>query len=127
MNKLGKTEAGKAALLFALTYMVSYITRINYGAIIVEMQVSTEISKSLLSIALTGSFITYGAGQIISGICGDRFSPKKLLAVGLTATALMNFLIPICRTPYQMALVWCVNGFAQSPMCPPASCLSRWT
>lgn len=109
----------RMTLLFALTYMVSYITRINYGAIISEMVRVTCFSRSQLSMALTGSFITYGVGQIISGICGDGFSPKKILSFGLILTVLMNLLIPICKTPYQMAAVWCVNGFAQSFMWPP--------
>jgi sugar phosphate permease len=71
--------------------MVSYITRINYGAIIVEMESATGISKSMLSMALTGSFITYGTGQVISGIIGDRVSPKRLVSLGFLITVLMNF------------------------------------
>ena len=67
------------ALLFAITYMVSYITRTNYGAIVSNMVEQTGYTKDLLSMALTGSFITYGTGQIVSGILGDRFSPKKLV------------------------------------------------
>lgn len=106
-------------LLFTITYMVSYITRINYGAIISEMEQATDFSKSLLSMSITGSFITYGAGQIISGILGDRFSPKKLVSTGLVTTVLMNLLIPLCKTPYQMLVVWCINGFTQSFMWPP--------
>ena len=80
---------------------------------------SEGVSKTLLSMALTGSFITYGTGQIISGIYGDRISPKKLVFMGLSITTLMNLMIPICTNPYQMAAVWCVNGFAQSFMWPP--------
>lgn len=114
-----KKEVQAITLLFALTYMVSYITRTNYGAIIAEMVNATGYSKSLLSMALTGSFITYGAGQIISGICGDRFSPKRLISCGLCVTVLTNLLIPFCRTPYQMLIAWCVNGFAQSFLWPP--------
>lgn len=65
-------------ILFACTYMVSYITRTNYGAVISEMQTATAIPRSLLSRALTGSFITYGMGQIISGMPGqfDRNDPS---------------------------------------------------
>ena len=107
------------ALLFAVTYMVSYITRTNYGAIISDMVDSTGYTKDLLSMALTGSFITYGVGQIISGLLGDRFSPKKLVSYGLTVTVLMNILIPFCGDPYQMLAAWCVNGFAQAFMWPP--------
>lgn len=114
-----KRQVNRIAILFTLTYMISYITRINYGAIIAEMEMATQISKSLLSMAVTGSFITYGTGQIISGICGDRFSPKKLVSCGLILSTAMNLLIPICRDPYQMLAVWCVNGFAQAFMWPP--------
>lgn len=84
------------AFLFASTYMISYITRINFGAVISEMVSATGMSKSMLSLSLTGSFITYGAGQIISGLCGDKFSPKKLVSIGLFVSVLMNILIPFC-------------------------------
>ncbi|MBR4879692.1 MAG: MFS transporter [Clostridia bacterium] len=120
MNKItDKKGVSRIALLFALTYMISYITRINYGAIISEMEKATGMSKSMLSIALTGSFITYGTGQVISGILGDKFSPKKLVTIGLLSSVCMNMLIPLCSSPYQMVVVWCINGFAQSFMWPP--------
>lgn len=114
-----KKTASKLTVLFMLTYMASYITRINYGAIISEMEAATGITRDLLSMALTGSFITYGAGQIVSGILGDRISPKKLVSLGLTATVAMNLLIPLCQSAYGMLAVWCVNGFAQSFLWPP--------
>lgn len=114
-----KKEINFLTFLFALTYMVSYITRINYGAIIVEMESATGISKSMLSMALTGSFITYGTGQVISGIIGDKISPKKLVSMGLIITVLMNIAIPFSRNPYLMLAIWCINGFAQSFMWPP--------
>ena len=120
MNKLtSQKEINKYILLFSITYMVSYITRINYGAIILEIENATGMSKTLLSMTVTGSAITYGVGQIVSGICGDRISPKKLVSCGLILTVLMNILIPFCQNHYQMVAVWCVNGFAQSFMWPP--------
>ena len=120
MNKLTeRKEVNRLALLFSVTYMISYITRINYGAIISEMEGATSFSRSMLSLAVTGSFITYGAGQIISGFCGDKLSPKKLISCGLIATIMMNLIIPVCQSPYQMLIVWCINGFAQSLMWPP--------
>lgn len=120
MNKIeDKKKINAVVLLFSAVYMVSYITRINYGAIISEMQSAMQVSKSLLSMALTGSSVTYGFGQIISGIYGDKFPPKKMITFGLGVTVLMNFLILLCKTPYQMLIVWSINGFAQSFMWPP--------
>ena len=114
-----KKDVNALSWLFALTYMVSYMTRINYGAVIAEMVTETGMARSELALALTGSFITYGLGQIVSGICGDRFSPKKLVTCGLGATVLMNTLIPLCSTAYQMLAVWSMNGFAQAFLWPP--------
>ena len=120
MSKLSsKKNVNAVVFLFAATYMVSYITRTNYGAVISEMQAATGFAKSLLSISLTASFITYGAGQIVSGAFGDRISPKKLVLWGFLATVVMNILIPLCNHPYQMIAVWALNGFAQSFMWPP--------
>ncbi|MBR4881986.1 MAG: MFS transporter, partial [Clostridia bacterium] len=105
--------------LMMITYMVSYLTRINYGAVLVEMVETTDFSKTQLSMAVTGSFITYGVGQVITGFLGDRFSPKRLVACGLGVTALINMILPFFGDPYIMAGLWCINGFAQAFMWPP--------
>ncbi len=114
-----KTTANKLTLLFCITYTVSYITRINYGAIISEMMSVTGFSKQELSLGLTVSFITYGIGQILSGILGDKFSPKKILLIGLITTVLMNLLLPFVSSYRLMAVIWGVNGLAQAFMWPP--------
>ena len=112
-------QAKKLRFLFMLTYMVSYLTRINYGAVILEIGSDTGIADSELSLALTGSFLTYGIGQLISGYFGDKIQPKKLVSIGLCITVAMNILIPFCVYPWQMVAVWCINGFAQSFLWPP--------
>lgn len=119
MKLESKRQINALALLLAMTYMISYITRINFGAVVSEMTVATGFSKKMLSMSLTGSFITYGTGQILCGILGDRISPKKMITIGLIMTIAMNCLIPFCQNPYQMLAVWCVNGFAQAFMWPP--------
>ncbi|MBE5868510.1 MAG: MFS transporter [Lachnospiraceae bacterium] len=114
-----KRKVDRLLLLFSFTYFVSYVTRINYGAVVSEMVTSLGLPKSTLSMALTGCFITYGAGQLITGFFGDRIQPKRLVTVGMLTSIVMNLLIPICFNPVQMTVVWCVNGFAQAFMWPP--------
>jgi len=106
-------------LLFATVYFASYMTRSNYSVVLAAMITDTGFPKDLLSLALTGSFFTYGVGQVVSGIFGDYISPKKLLGYGLAGTALMNLFLPLCVKPWQMILVWSINGFAQAFMWPP--------
>jgi len=114
-----KLKNGAVVYLFAVTYLVSYVTRINYGAVLVEMVDATGFSKTALSVALTGSFITYGIGQIISGFFGDKIQPKRLVFLGLLVSVIVNILIPFCATPTMMAALWSVNGLAQAFMWPP--------
>lgn len=114
-----KISNGAVVYLFAVTYLVSYVTRINYGAVLVEMVNATGFSKTALSVALTGSFITYGIGQIISGFFGDKAQPKRLVFWGLLTSVTINILIPFCSSPTAMAALWSVNGLAQAFMWPP--------
>ncbi len=69
--------------LLTVTYMVSYVTRLNFGAILPEMVEQTGMTKGMLSAAVTGSAVTYGLGQLLSGYLGDRVSPKRLVLAGL--------------------------------------------
>lgn len=119
MNNKLRLNNSSVVNLFMCAYFISYITRINFAAVISEMVNVTAFSKTQLSLAITGISVTYGAGQIISGICGDRISPKKLVLFGITLSSAMNLLIPFCTDAWQMTAVWCVNGFAQSFMWPP--------
>lgn len=106
-------------LLCSLVYFVSYMTRVNYAAVLVEIVAAEGYSKTAVSVALTGLFITYGAGQLISGYLGDRLPPRLIIAGGLGLSAVMNLLIPLCTGTFGMTVVWCVNGFAQAMMWPP--------
>lgn len=109
--------------LFVLTcffvYLVSYLLRLNYGAVIVEVVSDLGIAKSAAGIVSTGSFITYGAGQLLAGYFGDRFSPRKIIFFGLLGSTLCNLIMPFCRVLPAMAAVWSLNGLAQSMMWPP--------
>ncbi len=107
--------------LCSVIYFTSYISRINFAAVILDIVRSEGFLSSEISLAITGSFITYGAGQIISGYLCDKFSSKYILFIGLLTTALMNFLIPLCPTASYMVLLWSINGFAQALMWPPIS------
>lgn len=106
-------------VLCTACYFISYVTRINYGAVILEIERAEGISKVAASMAVTGSFITYGAGQLISGWMGDHLKPDRLIFSGLIISGLMNVLVPVCAKPGWILVFWCINGFAQALMWPP--------
>lgn len=106
-------------LLCAAVYFTSYISRINFGALILEIVRAEGYSKPAVSLAVTVSFVTYGAGQLVSGWLGDRIDPRRLIFAGLLGAAGTNLLIPLCPGPGTMAAVWGVNGFLQAMLWPP--------
>lgn len=106
------------ALCF-LVYFTSYVTRINYTAIISVIIQEEGILKSTASIVTMVGFISYGIGQLISGYIGDRMSPKLLILGGLLISSVLNILMPAIGNIEAMAIIWFLNGFAQALIWPP--------
>lgn len=118
-KSVSKPNMGFLSFLCCLSYFVSYLTRLNYAACLVELQNALQISKSLAGLPVTGSFLTYGAGQLICGLIGDRLAPQKVIFTGLLGTALCNILVAAFPQMNVILPVWCVNGLFQSMMWPP--------
>ena len=114
-----RKTANLLAWLCALTYLGSYLTRVNFGAVTVEIINSMGWEKSAISAVTTALFITYGTGQLISGKLCDKYDPHKLSSAGLAISIIMNMMIPFCKSIPFMTAIWAVNGFAQAMMWPP--------
>lgn len=121
MTKLCKPQQVMHLMLLAcMVYFSSYITRINFSAIIVEFISAEGVAKTSASLITSVTFITYGAGQLISGYLGDRISPRLLIFAGLLTAAAANVVLPLCSPNIPvMAVAWGVNGMAQAFMWPP--------
>ena len=102
-----------------IVYFVSYLTRINYSAVLLEIVNSRGISKTEASLAVTASALSYGIGQLVSGYFGDRIKPHRIVFAGLLCTAAMNFILPLFASTAATVAIWTVNGFAQAMMWPP--------
>ncbi|MBE6943631.1 MAG: MFS transporter [Ruminococcaceae bacterium] len=117
------TDKKSIRLLTVLGWMIyfsSYITRLNFGAILVEFIQSEGVMKSAASAITTALFITYGVGQLVSGFLGDRISPRLLIFSGLLIASFCNVIMPLVSPSIPaMAVVWGVNGMAQAMMWPP--------
>lgn len=114
-----KSRKSELQLLCCLVYFISYVTRIDYAAVLAELVNDLNITKQVASIAVTGSFITYGVGQVISGILGDKIRPTRLILIGLVCTSLINVSMPLLPGITAMTVIWCFNGFFQSMLWPP--------
>ncbi len=107
------------SFLCPLVYFASYMTRKNYSIVMADIIISEGISNADASLAATLSLISYGVGQIISGILGDKFKPQNIILCGLSLTTLMNILMPVTDDFTIRSIIWFINGFAQSMLWPP--------
>ncbi len=107
------------SIVCPLIYFASYMTRKNYSIIMADIIISEGISNADASLAATLSLISYGAGQIISGILGDKFKPQNIITCGLILTTAMNLLMPLSGDFTLRSIIWFINGFAQSMLWPP--------
>ena len=101
-------------------YCASYLGRINYTAALTAIVAYGVFSKSHAGFIGTVYFFCYGAGQIFSGILGDRVSPYKMVGTGLVGTVCANILMPLYSGSYiVMSVVWGLNGIVQSMLWTP--------
>ena len=65
---MSRAFSAKAFLrLTVLLYAISYVTRINYAAVISEVIADRGLYPRAASLALTACALTYGVGQLIAG------------------------------------------------------------
>ncbi len=123
MKYMRKTGEERAAIFFMLlcsmVYFTSYISRINYGAVLVDVVADTGITQKAAGLVSTAAFFTYGIGQLISGVIGDKVKPRLLIVIGLSVAAACNLLMPLFSDAAPMIAVWGLNGFAQAMFWPP--------
>ena len=123
-SKLQKTNTGAEyavkllSVLCPLVYFASYLTRKDYSIVLQAIIENEGLTKAAAGQVESLAVISYGAGQIVSGILGDRFKPQRLIMGGLGVTVVCNLLMPFTPAGWRVA-VWFVNGFAQSMLWPP--------
>lgn len=122
-EKMISKKAKQLSWIFTLLYFGSYVTRIGFTVMLVKIGsaigLSADTAKSTLAIVLTAMTITYGTGQILNGIIGDKASAANMLSIGLFVACCCNILMSFASNIIFMTVLWAINGCAQSMMWPP--------
>ncbi len=97
-----------------MTYAAYYLTRKNYPVALPEMMKEFGWEKSDVGIVVTAYLVTYAAGQFINGMAGDKLGARVMIAVGFGLTAMMSLGLGVSTTIAMMAVMYGINGWAQS-------------
>ena len=118
-------------------YALYYFVRKNFNTAMPSIEATFGITKTQLGIFLTLNGVIYGVSRFVNGFIADYCNIKRFMATGLvvsaSANALMGVLglaqsvIPTAVVFVAFAVMWGLNGWAQSMGAPPAIiALSRW-
>ena len=110
-----------------ITYASYYLCRVNFSIAIPGIMDEFGYSRAELGGIGTVFFWMYALGQFINGQLGDRFGARKLVALGLLASAVMNVLMGFNPGLGAMLILWGFNGYLQATgWAPIVKTLANW-
>jgi sugar phosphate permease len=103
--------------VFALTwlsYASYYLTRKNFSVAKTTVMGAFELSKQQLAHIDSGYLAAYALGQFIWGFAADKVGPRRVIGVGMLATAALSVAFGTSAAFGAFFLIWATNGIAQS-------------
>jgi MFS transporter, OPA family, glycerol-3-phosphate transporter len=97
-----------------LTYGSFYFGRNNLGLAVPGISAELGYTKAQMGTVLMALKLAYGVGQFVNGQLAERIPPRRLLALGLLASAGLNVLFGWVTALYFMTFIWACNGYVQA-------------
>ncbi len=114
-------------------YATYYLCRLNFSIAVPALKKFlgggkvTPDSDMMVGTIMTALFLAYALGQVVNGLLGDRFGPRKVGTIGMVVSATMNLLFGLVGSFPAFVAIWAVNGFFQATGAPSRiKVLSNW-
>lgn len=135
----------RTLIILMLGYALFYFVRKNFSIAMPALESELGLSKTQLGIFLTLNGVIYGVSRLVNGMLADRFSRKRMMALGLLLSAFVNIAIGFIPAVngffnvldtsgkatigfvYLLGSLWLINGYLQGMGYPPCSSLmAHW-
>lgn len=118
----------KMFLLMWVTYASFYLCRVNISVALPEIMENFDISKSQMGLVLSSLFLFYAVGQFINGQLGDKLNSRRIITLGLLASAILNLFFGLSGGVLGlMVVLWGANGYFQSMgWGPTVKAMANW-
>ncbi|MCH5172675.1 MAG: MFS transporter [Bacteroidales bacterium] len=135
----------RTLIILMIGYALFYFVRKNFSIAMPALESELGLSKTQLGIFLTLNGVIYGVSRFINGMLADRFSRKRMMALGLLLSAVVNIAIGFIPAVngffsvldasgkasigfvYILGSLWLINGYLQGMGYPPCSSLmAHW-
>ena len=109
-----RSYAWKMLLSFGLTYLFFYNGRQNINLVMDLMKQEFSSDLGTIGVVTSALFWCYAFGQLISGRLGAFIGYKKLMTIGVAASAILNVAISSQTNLWVIAVLWGLNGLFQA-------------
>ena len=97
-----------------ITYALFYLGRLNLSVALPFLAVALDVSRAEVGTLGTVFYWVYGISHLFTGELGSRFSPFRMVALGLLVIAIVNIAVSFQTSLLLMLLLWGINGIAQA-------------
>lgn len=99
-------------------YATYYLCRVNLSVAVPALKSIDWIGESGVAWIMTSLYLSYGLGQLMNGILGDRFGARRVATIGMVISAVANVVFGLAMSFPAMLGAWIVNGLAQATGAP---------
>ena len=121
MERKCLTDHKKSIVLFLLvfiTYSLIYVTKNCYSAAMAAIIDAGIMTKSETGLIASAFYIVYAPFQIVGGVAADKYSPAKLILIGVAGAGVCNLLIYFVEGYVAMIIIWSLNAMFQFGIWP---------
>lgn len=104
----------RAFVLTWVSYASYYFARKNLAVSKTRLQDSLGLSTAALGSIDTANLVAYAIGQFVNGALGDRIGPRRLITIGMLASASAALCFGLSASYWPMLLCWAINGLFQA-------------
>lgn len=113
-----KRESRHFFVFLWLMYAVVYMTKNCFSGALSAIVAQGSLTLAQTTFISAAFYIAYTPLQILGGIVADRYSPEKMITVGLLGGAVCNTVIYFDQNYYVMLVTWVLNAIIQFALWP---------
>lgn len=99
-------------------YSLVYTTKMCFSASLVFIKQEGILSLTEVSVILALFYTVYAPLQVVGGMVADKYSPERMITVGLVGSAVANAIIFFNQSYPVMLVTWVFNAVIQFALWP---------
>lgn len=116
---LENKKASRAFFIFVwIMYSLVYMTKSCFSGALASIVAEGSLTLTQTSIISAAFYIAYTPLQILGGVFADKYSPEKLIAIGLLGSAASNVVIFFNQSFWVMLAAWVFSAIIQFALWP---------